>query len=87
MRRLSIEWTRHLKDEKQKLDFENAVRNSSVMSLRLIDLLAEWETEIRRKQIGGESFTVPNWAYQQAYLCGELARIQKLKDLFTFAKP
>lgn len=87
MIRLSIEWTRHLKDEKQKLDFENAVRNSSVMSLRLIDLLAEWETEIRRKQIGGESFTVPNWAYKQAYLCGELARIQKLKDLFTFAKP
>lgn len=86
MRRLSTEWTKHIQGEKQKQDFENAVRNSSVLSLRLLDLLGEWETEIRRKQVGGESFTVPNWAYQQAYLNGELARIQKLKDLFVFVK-
>ena len=77
---LAIAWTRNLPED-QKEQFEKAVRNSSTVLSRLEQILIEDEQMLLKSV---PNFDEASWAYHQAFNLGELARLRKLKELFSF---
>lgn len=69
-------WTKHLKDEKQRKNFENLVRNSTDIRNRLAQIIKE------KQRIANHSdFTNPAWAYEQAKDLGYNMALKELLDL------
>lgn len=81
---LASEWVRSLSTQKEMDDFEEVLRNSTMVCDRLLAILDEWEAELDSKDV---DFATPNWEYQQAARIGDRRRIRKLRDLFSFRKP
>lgn len=76
-------WSRHLaKDPKAKLEFEDYVKNSTLLINRLQDILTSIEDSLEKNEISPDAFDNANWAYKQAYANGCKATIQKIK-LYT----
>jgi hypothetical protein len=81
---LSLAWTKHLSNDKEKEDFGSLVRNSTQVLSRLKAILEE-ELESQLKQETTLSdFSDPNWPYKQAFRNGSKATLNKLKDLFNY---
>jgi hypothetical protein len=81
---LSLEWTKNLRDQKSKSDFEQVLRASTMVTQRLYELCDEWEEELTRKDTKEADFDTPNWETRQAYRLGDKSRIRKLRDLLSF---
>ena len=86
MKKLSVVWTRHLKDESKKEEFEKTIRASTTMAYRLLDILKEEEDALDAKSCSIADFDNPNWALKQAFIMGEKSRIKKLRDLLEHIK-
>lgn len=86
MRPLPIEWTKHLRDDEARAQFENSARASSTVLSRLYDLLVEWESELTSQESRFDDFSDPNWAYKQAFRNGDRSRIRRLKALLGFIR-
>jgi hypothetical protein len=80
---LSTAWTKHLRDPKKKSDLEGAVRNSTAALSRLRDLLREEEGSLSASQVS-QPDNDASWAFRQAHISGERARIRKMLDLLSF---
>ena len=63
-------WTKHLKDQDAKANFERTVWGSKPTLDRLIDILKEELNNTEEQQISAKSFDSPNWAEHQAYMNG-----------------
>lgn len=83
-RALSLSWTKHLKDETQKQNFEDLVRNSTIVLGRLREVLLEQRDELSRKELTEKDFDVPNWSERQAFRNGDRARLEKVLNLLEF---
>lgn len=83
MKQLSTAWTKHIKDKERKAALEGAIRNSSTALGRLRDLLKEDEESLSSSQVSQPEFDA-SWAFKQAHICGERARIRKILDLLSF---
>ena len=83
---ISLEWVKNLKTDKEKKDFEEVLRNNTMVADRLLELLDEWEEQLHSKDAKETDFDTPNWAVKQAYRIGDKSRIRKLRDLFSFRK-
>ena len=82
MKKLSVEWTRHLKSDKEKNELEVTLRNSRVTLGRLKEMLEEKRELSAAKSLTPSSFDDANWAYKQAYQNGyEYGLTQVLKLL------
>lgn len=83
MKSLSTAWTKHLKDTEKKVALEGAIRNSGAALTRLRDLLREEDAALSNLQIS-QPDNDASWAYRQAHISGERARIRKVLDLLSF---
>ncbi len=77
-------WTKHLKDQEEKLKFESYVLGSKRLFERMKELLQEEESNLEHMDRSTKAFDNPNWAYRQAYNNGFrscLAMLNKLINL------
>lgn len=79
-----LDWTKHLKTEEDKKEFEQYLVGSPRIFNRLDDILAEYEKSLDRSEVDPKSFDQPNWDYRQAYKNGYRACLMKMKELIKF---
>lgn len=78
---LSNDWTKHLRDPKEKKEFERIVKASTILLSRLNDILSEYEKEISKQELKLDSYDSPSWSHKQAHLNGRRQSINRIKDL------
>jgi len=76
-----IEWTKNLKDQDEKSNFENKVKSSRAVLERLSEIIDDQDRAINTTEISINTFDQPNRALKQAYIQGYKARGNKLKLL------
>lgn len=82
----SLIWTKHLRNDKDRQDFNTILENSSLVLNRLKDILME-EIEVLDRQEGTiDDFKDPAWTHKQAFRNGDRARLRKVLDLITIKK-
>jgi hypothetical protein len=84
MKRLAIEWTKHLPEDKRG-HFEQTIRNSWIVLDRLRMIIEERESEIQRK-MSSPDFSHGSWSHENAFSLGQLNQLKKLKDLISIEK-
>lgn len=80
---LSTAWTQHLQGDAKK-SFEDIVRNSTQLLIRLKDIVTEMEREQHNQSFSLSDFKDPNWSHKQAYRNGRLSSLKELKELIPF---
>jgi hypothetical protein len=73
----------HQKDAKLKKDFELAVRNSRVISDRLLEIIEAIDEGLDRKEMSIEDYN-EGWIYKQAHINGQRSALNRVKELFSF---
>lgn len=82
----SVVWTKHLKTEQERKDFNDVLGNSSLVLNRLRDILME-EIEVLDRQEGTiDDFKDPAWTHKQAFRNGDRARLRKILDLLNLKR-
>lgn len=79
--KLSLVWTRHIRDKEKKEIFEKTILASTTMRERLLEILKEEEEQLDAAAASIKDFENPSWAYKQAFILGDKSRIKKLRDL------
>ena len=82
MTKINSKWSSHLKDEKDKKDFEGYIKNSINLLERLTDIVNQKVLELQCPS--AEDYTTASWAFKQADRIGQLRAYRenlKLKDL------
>jgi hypothetical protein len=75
-----LEWTKHLRDEKEKLNFQRTVRSAIQVLDRVRDIFKAKVDSLERLELSPKSFETKNWELRQAYNLGYRACAQ---DLYT----
>ena len=81
---MKLVWTQHLKTEKEREDFRQVLKNSTLLKNRLLQILAERYDAIERKGFKEEDYAEPGWETLQAFRNGKLATLKEVADLFDF---
>lgn len=86
MRKLSVEWTKHLKDPKARQEFEKLLRNSTISLGRMREILEERLASLDRSEVKTEVYDSPNWAYKQADTNGMRRCLMNVIAMLEFTK-
>lgn len=78
---LSSRWTKHIKSEEGKKEFERKLLTNIEIFDIIKDILMEDLETSRRKGISEETFEKPNWPEYQAYQAGIQKQIQRLLNI------
>lgn len=79
MARLSVLWTKHIREPEQKESFEKSIFNSQVALNRLREI---FEEDLQRLLAPTETdYESPSWSHLQAHKNGKAETIRKLLDL------
>lgn len=81
---LAVDWTKHISNEDAKEDFAKVVYNSTVVLMRLRDMLTEYEKELARIEVKSDSYENSAWCFKQAHINGRKQELKRLKDLLSF---
>lgn len=79
-----IDWTKNLKTQEEKTNFEHMLRSSKTVLGRLQELLQEREEGLDRSETDMKVYDLPNWESRQAHKNGFrqcLHIVNKLIDL------
>jgi hypothetical protein len=76
-------WTKNLKTEEEKDNFNNQLLGARPVLERLHDLLNEKEVELDRSERTLKAYENPNWAYLQAHKNGCASMLQSIKELIN----
>lgn len=76
-------WTKNLKTEEERQNFQNQVIGARPVLQRLSDLLEEKEKELDRSERSQKAYENPNWAYLQAHRNGCAGMLQSIKELIN----
>jgi hypothetical protein len=79
--KLSLAWSKHIKDPKKRKEFEQTILASATMRERLLQILDEDERSLEASMCSTKDFENASWAYKHAYALGEKSRIKRLRDL------
>ena len=74
-------WTKNLKTEEERENFNNQLLGARPVLQRLNDLLVEKEAELERSERSQKAYENPNWAYLQAHRNGCASMLQSIKEL------
>lgn len=74
-------WTSHLKDPKDKQEFEKTVQGSRRVLNRLKDILEEREKELNNSELDPNTYEEASWAYRQADINGSKRTLNSLRKL------
>ena len=80
---MHIAWTRDAKDEKQKEDIINLLKNSTTVFDRQKKILNEIKESFQKQQIANAQYDHVNWEHRQADLNGCIRTVQNIIDLIT----
>lgn len=83
-KRLSTEWTKHLKDPESKANFELLVRNSVQVLSRLRDMIKEKEDNLNTSDMRSADYDSPSWAYKQADRIGRRSSLNEIDQYLSF---
>lgn len=75
------DWTKHIRDQKDREDFVRDVRGSKRILDHLKGLLVEKERALDRSEMDPKVFDQPNWSHNQAYKNGYRAALTYLITL------
>lgn len=81
---IAVEWIKNLRTDKERTDFEEVLRNSTMVADRILELLDEWENDLNAKDLREADFDTPNWEVKQAARIGDRRRIHRMRELFSF---
>ena len=76
-----IAWTKHIKDETEKVEFEKYIKGSKRLLDRLKEIVDEEEQSLNRSETDIKTFDQPNWENRQAYKNGYRACLNIMKKL------
>lgn len=76
-------WTKNLRTEEEKDNFNNQLLGARPVLERLAELLNEKEVELDRSEKSVKSYENPNWAYLQAHKNGCASMLQSVKELIN----
>lgn len=76
-------WTKNLKTEEEKDNFNNQLLGARPVLERLTELLNEKEVELDRSERSLKAYDNPNWAYLQAHKNGCASMLQSVKELIN----
>lgn len=76
-------WTKNLKTEEEKQQFQNTLLGSRLVLERLSDILKEKAESLDRSSLTLSSFDNPNWASKEAYKNGYASCIHNLLQLIN----
>ena len=79
-KKISLLWSKHLKDQEAKENFNKSVHGSKQVLDRLKNVIDEWIQALESEQL---DFTTPSWAYKQAALISEKRTLEKIKRFIT----
>ena len=80
MKPIISEWTKNLKTEKEKKEFEDTLRNSHFVLSRLREIIQQ-----RTKDTESEAdYASPSWAYLQAHRNGMKQENRQILKLLEF---
>lgn len=80
MKQLDTRWTRNLRDPEAKRNFEQVLRNSTLVSSRVVDLLNEMKRDTQKTKF--TDYESASWAYKQADQNGYIRAIDDILNLF-----
>lgn len=84
MTKLRMIWTQHLKDQDKKDNFEQALRNDTLVLGRLQEILDIKIEELESQETKLEDYENPSWAAKQAHRNGYKAGLKFVEDLLSF---
>lgn len=82
---MNTRWFRpeHKPNTPEKQKFEEALHNSSVLTIRFLEILDDMENDLTRFESDLDNYT-GDWTARQAFVNGERSRIRKIRELFNF---
>ena len=80
----SVEWTKHLKTEAEKKEFEASVRHDTLVLGRLLEIIEDKINSLDREEITPSSYENSAWAYKQAHINGTRQGLTTVKNLLSF---
>jgi len=83
-KRLSVLWTKNLRDSDDKEEFQRTILSSVTALRRLKELLEDYESEVRNKELSEADFANIDWAYKQAFRNGQRSAYTKIKELLDW---
>lgn len=83
--KLSTQWTKHCKDQKDKEYYETAILSSKVALGVLYSIVEAKLQAIEREEVKPESFDQASWPYRQAYNLGNRKALLEILELTKFA--
>ena len=75
------DWSKHLSNDKDKLDFERYVYNSKRLLERIKEILTEKGEALERSEVNIKTYETPNWQYRQAHKNGYRECLNTIKTL------
>lgn len=76
-------WTKNLKTNEERDNFNNQVLSAKPVLDRLVQILSEREEELERSERSLKAYDNPNWAYMQAHKNGYYSMLQNVRDLIN----
>lgn len=83
---LAADWTKHLKTEAERKEFEAAVRHDTLVLGRLAVILEEKLKNLDREELTSLNYENPSWAYKQAHINGIRSGLTTVRQLLSFLK-
>lgn len=74
-------WTKHAKDEEDKIQIEKSIRHSKWILDLQNEILKDVENSLTRQEVSPKSYNSPNWAYRQAHSNGFKQCLQLVKRI------
>lgn len=86
MRPLPTQWISHLKDSKERADFEGYVRNSVSLFERLKEIIDNKIDTARKEGLSSKSYDKPSWPMYQADKVGYERALREILELIDLTK-
>lgn len=81
---LPVDWTKHLKTEAERKEFEASVRHDTLVLGRLAEILSEKLSQLDRAEVSLSEYENPSWAYKQAHANGVRTGLTVVLNLLSF---
>lgn len=85
MKKLSLVWTKHLKTDEERREFEKTVRHDTLVLGRLEEIIQEKLSGLENREVSLDDYNNPSWAYKQAHMNGIRKGLTEILDLLKIS--
>jgi hypothetical protein len=83
---LNLEWTKHLKTDKERKEFEDLLTRNTMIFGRLREIYNNKIKQLDTKDFSEKDFEEANWSDKQANRIGQRKAYHEMLDLIDFTK-